>query len=254
MITKICYTFFALDFEHRFLMKFLVSIKFPLKWLVTWHVLNFAYSAILGGIRITWTYFRQGNQIFLDLPITVFHVLKSNQVYLKVHTQLPWGSTLKRGSIRPLYTIHMKTIMSITTDTSKNKTGLRANEKIRFYISNLFWSIQSLDKCVCLKTFVKHLCVCVCVCVCVGGCLWVCGCGCMCVGVWVCVCGWVRACMRACMPVRACACGNKSFMRHNLFHTFDYYITSSFNLLIFNHILLWTLDKSVISKKLRKFH
>ena len=234
MITKICYTFFALDFEHRFLMKFLVSIKFPLKWLVTWHVLNFAYSAISGGIRITWTYFRQGNQIFLDLPITVFHVLKSNQVYLKVHTQLPWGSTLKRGSIRPLYTIHMKTIMSITTDTSKNKTGLRANEKIRFYISNLFWSIQSLDKCVCLKTFVKHLCVCV--------------------GVWVCVCGWVRACMRACMPVRACACGNKSFMRHNLFHTFDYYITSSFNLLIFNHILLWTLDKSVISKKLRKFH
>ena len=59
MITKICYTFFALDFEHRFLMKFLVSIKFPLKWLVTWHVLNFAYSAISGGIRITWTYFRR---------------------------------------------------------------------------------------------------------------------------------------------------------------------------------------------------
>ena len=142
MITKICYTFFAFDFEHRFLMKFLVSIKFPLKWLVTWHVLKILLiQHISGGIRINWTHFRQGNQIFLDLPITVFHVLKSNQVYLKVHNHLPWASTLKRGSIRPLYTIHMRTIMSITTDTSKNKTDLRANEKIRFYISNLFWSI-----------------------------------------------------------------------------------------------------------------
>ena len=76
------------------------------------------------------------------------------------------------------------------------------------------------------------MCVCVCVCVCV----------CLCVGGWVRAC--VRACMHTCMPARACACGNKSsFMRHDLFHTFDYYITPlllTCSFLIIFYYGLWT--------------
>ena len=88
-------SFFLKYFKHRFLMKFLISIKFPLKWVVTWHVLKILLiQHISNRIWTNWPHFRQENQFFLDLPITVFHVLKSNQVYIKVHTQLPWASTL----------------------------------------------------------------------------------------------------------------------------------------------------------------
>ena len=63
MITKIGYNFFAFDLEHRFLMKFLVSIKIPLKWVVTWHVFLFAYAA----------YFRRNSD-----KLTIFQTGKPN--------------------------------------------------------------------------------------------------------------------------------------------------------------------------------
>ena len=94
-VKKIAYNYFAFVFQHRFPVKFLISIKFPLKWVVTWHVLKILLiQHISDGIWTNWPHFGQGDQIFLDLPITAFHVLKSNQIHIKVYTQLPWASTL----------------------------------------------------------------------------------------------------------------------------------------------------------------
>ena len=99
-VKKIGYNWFPVDFEHRFLIKFLISINFSSKWVVTWHILKILLiQHISNGIRTNRPHFGQGNQIFLNLPITVFHVLKSNQVSIKVHTQLPWAFTLLMHNI-----------------------------------------------------------------------------------------------------------------------------------------------------------